>query len=284
MVRSSVNWTMTGDLTELNRFAGAQWETEPAVHTMLLSVVHKLSGTANTERPVLVGGWLPARDGAVVGTFCFAAGNVLLLGTMPVGAARQLAEDLATTHPDVSSVQGPRSAVAEFADTWEQLTGASRTRQMAQKLHRLGDLVEPPRRPAGIGRLARTTDRDLLIDWFGRFAEESGTGVGDLGAIVDYRIESGGLYLWEVDGSPVAMAGASVPVCGCVRITPVYTPPALRRRGFAGAAVAGAVRAAVASGVETIVLFTDLANPTSNALYRALGFVSIADSMQIIYR
>ena len=62
-----------------------------------------------------------------------------------------------------------------------------------------------------------------------------------------------------------------------VRVGPVYTPPELRGRGYAGAATAAASQAALDAGVRQVVLYTDLANPTSNALYQRLGYRPVED-------
>src|SRR6185503_18631953 len=47
-------------------------------------------------------------------------------------------------------------------------------------------------------------------------------------------------------------------------------PRGLRRRGYAGAATA-AVSLKAAELAEEVLLFTDVANPTSNALYQRVG-------------
>ncbi|MGW4027163.1 GNAT family N-acetyltransferase, partial [Streptomyces sp. NPDC005009] len=47
--------------------------------------------------------------------------------------------------------------------------------------------------------------------------------------------------------------------------------------GYAGAVTAEVSRAALASGATDVVLFTDPANPTSNALYQRIGYVRVAD-------
>ncbi len=73
------------------------------------------------------------------------------------------------------------------------------------------------------------------------------------------------------------MAGATPETAGQVRIAPVYTPAALRGRGYAGAATAEVSRAAREAGVAEVLLFTDLANPTSNGLYRRIGYRPVAD-------
>jgi predicted GNAT family acetyltransferase len=75
----------------------------------------------------------------------------------------------------------------------------------------------------------------------------------------------------------VSMLGLSPQIAGTVRIGPVYTPPEHRRRGYASAAVAAVCADALARGARQCLLFTDLANPTSNKIYAAVGFRRVAD-------
>jgi RimJ/RimL family protein N-acetyltransferase len=60
-------------------------------------------------------------------------------------------------------------------------------------------------------------------------------------------------------------------------VATVYTPAPLRGRGHAGAATAAVSRAALDAGAKEVLLFTDLANPTSNGLYQRLGYRAVAD-------
>ena len=61
-------------------------------------------------------------------------------------------------------------------------------------------------------------------------------------------------------------------MAGTVRIGPVYTPPEHRRRGYARTAVAAASRQALAQGASRCLLFTDVANRTSNKIYAEVGY------------
>jgi predicted GNAT family acetyltransferase len=88
--------------------------------------------------------------------------------------------------------------------------------------------------------------------------------------------------LWEADGVPVSMAGLSRDVAGVVRVQAVYTPPEHRRRGYGGAITTAVSQAALDAGAAEVVLFTDLANPTSNALYQRLGYQPIGDRVQLL--
>jgi len=60
-----------------------------------------------------------------------------------------------------------------------------------------------------------------------------------------------------------------------VQLGGVWTPPALRGRGYARAVVAGALLAARVAGVERAVLFTENDNQAALAAYRSLGFSKI---------
>jgi predicted GNAT family acetyltransferase len=66
-------------------------------------------------------------------------------------------------------------------------------------------------------------------------------------------------------------------VAGMIRVDPVYTPAHLRARGYAGAVTVEVTRTALAAGATDVVLFTNPANATSNALYRRIGYVPLAD-------
>jgi predicted GNAT family acetyltransferase len=79
----------------------------------------------------------------------------------------------------------------------------------------------------------------------------------------------------------VSLAGNSRPAAGVTRVGPVYTPPAHRRRGYAAAITVAVTRAVLDAGAAEVVLFTDLANPTSNALYGRLGYQRAGDRVML---
>jgi predicted GNAT family acetyltransferase len=83
--------------------------------------------------------------------------------------------------------------------------------------------------------------------------------------------------LWE-DPQPVSLAGFGGWTPTGVRIGPVYTPPELRRRGYASALTAELSAQLLAGGLRYCFLYTDLANPTSNRIYQAIGYELVCDS------
>jgi predicted GNAT family acetyltransferase len=147
---------------------------------------------------------------------------------------------------------------------------------MRVRLFRLGGLVPPDPVPVGRARVAREPDRALMCRWYQAFLDELGETDGDVAAAVDDRMGYDGIMVWEVDGEPVSMAAHTRPIAGMVRVGPVYTPPDARRHGYA-AGVTAAVSERARAVAGEVLLFTDLANPTSNGIYRRLGYVPLQD-------
>lgn len=55
----------------------------------------------------------------------------------------------------------------------------------------------------------------------------------------------------------------------------------MRGHGYGSAVTAAAADLALRRGVTDVVLFADLANPTSNAIYQRIGFEAVGDSVRI---
>ncbi|MGW0659232.1 GNAT family N-acetyltransferase [Streptodolium elevatio] len=69
----------------------------------------------------------------------------------------------------------------------------------------------------------------------------------------------------------------------CAHIGPVYTPPEHRGRGYGAAVTAARTEAALAAGADEVLLFTDLANPTSNSIYRKIGYEPVEDRVILTF-
>jgi len=177
-------------------------------------------------------------------------------------------------------VLGPSEAASRFAAYWTELTGRPGRRATAERIFRL-ERVIPPERPAqGRWRVAEPRDRELVADWVTAFSVEIGNRpapqpleAADRWIAGQYRF----LYLWEDDGDVVSIAGAGGETPNGIRIGPVYTPPDHRSRGYASAVTAAAAQDQLDRGRRFVFLFTDLANPTSNKIYRAIGFEAVCD-------
>jgi predicted GNAT family acetyltransferase len=82
---------------------------------------------------------------------------------------------------------------------------------------------------------------------------------------------------------PVSASGWGGPTPNGIRVGPVYTPPGLRGRGYATALVAELSQTLLDAGRSFVFLYTDLANPTSNAIYERIGYVKLCESAMIAF-
>ena len=96
-------------------------------------------------------------------------------------------------------------------------------------------------------------------------------------ALVERRHAQRRFRIWDT-GVRVAFAASVDAGKADGRIGLVYTVPEHRRRGYAAALVAAAVREQLAEGKQRLFLTTDAANPTSNAIYARLGFQPVSDA------
>jgi predicted GNAT family acetyltransferase len=113
----------------------------------------------------------------------------------------------------------------------------------------------------------------------GAFLVDIGQDVRDLNPIVERRLEAGHFWLWE-DGGPVSLAANTEPVEGVVRLHFVYTPPERRNRGYAGGACVAGLSGRMQGAGHRCILYTDLGNPTSNSVYRRIGYRAVAEGLR----
>ena len=179
-------------------------------------------------------------------------------------------------------VLGPTVAAAHFAAGWTAATGRTAHVEVAERTFRLKRVVPPDRPAPGTWRLAEPRDRDLLMRWVVDFMAEAAPGdppLPDPAGAADRWITRRGrrAYLWEDGGKVVSLVGAGGETPHGIRIGPVYTPPAHRGRGYASSLTAAASADQLAAGRRFCFLFTDLANPTSNKIYQAIGYEPVCD-------
>ena len=276
-----MSWRLTGDVDEFADVAGDFLRSRPVEHTVPLTLVDTLrrNGPHAYGREAPIFGWYRTPDGTVAGACLQTPPFPLLITAAPdlAGLAGALA---GRPLPGVNALARD---VDEFAAAWQRQTGVTPVPGRRSRLYRLDVLTPPPLVP-GTPRVAGPADRELLIGWMTGFHREIGESAREVADSVDEKLPYGGLTLWEVDGVPVSMAGGTRPEAGMVRILAVYTPLEHRRRGYAGAVTTVVSQAALDAGAGDVVLFTDLANPTSNALYQRLGYRPVEDRAIVEFR
>ncbi len=261
-----MTWHVTEDVEQFLAAAGDLMLAEPGVHTIVLSACEN----ARAGVPGIRFAWWQEPSLEVTGAVSHLSPYPLFLAAVPDEAVAPLVEQLAPTR-----VAGRTDLAVQVAAAAARSCGRTATVRFAERLFRLGTLTVPD--VPGTPRLAEEQDRSLLLGWHHEFVAETGVIAGDGQASVADRLSYGGFVLWEDEGTPVALAGHSRVAFGAGRIGPVWTPPEHRGRGYGGAVTAAAARRLVERGAWEVVLFTDLNNPTSNALYRRLGFAPVHD-------
>jgi predicted GNAT family acetyltransferase len=254
---------------EFLALAGATLEAREAEHNLIFG----LCATIRRHPEVYDHPWFIAAvdDGRVLGCAMRTPPHNVILSEMDEAVALALADAITE---DIPGVLGPAQIARAFADR----RGGAVTLAMNERIFKL-ERVIPPRPAPGRWRFIEPRDRELLAEWIAAFAIEAHVaGHTDSHEMADRWLKGIGktVYLWE-DGEPVAMAGVGGETPRGIRVGPVYTPPALRGRGYASNVVAAATADQLAKGRTFCFLFTDRANPTSNKIYQALGYEPVGD-------
>ncbi|MFC5220336.1 GNAT family N-acetyltransferase [Streptomyces coerulescens] len=277
------DWQLTDDIEDFVARAGDFLRSRPALHNTPLTDIEKLR-TRGADAPGAAAALLGRLEsgGEVRAVFYRTPRGYLSITPLSADQAGTLAAQLAGLGHRPSGVIADHDTATAFAETWQRHTGEAPTPFWRTHLHRLGALTPPLPHPAGRGRIAGRADHARVVRWCRQFCvdvgEESSIDLIDAGSWADSRFGDRHFTFWETpDGTPVAMAAATSIVAGMIRVDPVYTPAHLRGRGFAGAVTVEVSRAALAAGATDVVLFTDPANRTSNALYQRIGYVHVAD-------
>jgi GNAT superfamily N-acetyltransferase len=267
-------WRTTKDMSEFDAVAGDLVRIDPVRNTLLLTALDNLrvrgEHAFGDDDPVF--GWWEAPDSAVTGVLVRTPPWPLIVSAVPPEAIESLV-DIVLPMGCYNAERGLADALAGHI---RARTGTSPDLGRQTRLYRLDGLTPPDPAPGGQARVAAPSDRELLISWYLAFGDEIGEDRAAAAECVDDRLSYGGMLLWEDGGTAVCMAGRSRPQAGMVRVGPVYTPPDLRRRGYAAALTAEISRQALELVAE-VLLFTDLANPTSNAIYQRIGYRPIED-------
>ncbi len=192
-------------------------------------------------------------------------------------AVDKMATNLLQEGWQIPGVVGPRRIASQVAN---QLARAADYRPSLYRRMRCYELREVMLPPSTQGRLrpGRPDDLELVTRWTQAFQDQTHTALaaGDARQTAIDRLQNGDIYLWE-DEEPLSMAMKTRPTRHGISVSLVYTPPELRRNGYASACVAELSRKLLGQGYQFTALFTDLANPTSNSIYQRIGYRTVCD-------
>ena len=280
MSSASFSYSLITEPTLARTAFAALVAREPEALSVVASVTEGL--VADPGRCVGPRWWAGTDEaGEVLAAFMHTPPRHLHIALATPAQARGLAAVLAEAHDSLPGVGGLREPTEAFSDEWVRRTGVTATVSMEIGRFDLPGRPQVPFEVPGDFRVATEADTTLLDEWHQQFYEAI-DGPGALASPLDRHIASGRVGLWVHGGRPVSMAYASPANGGITRISGVWTPPELRGHGYASGVVA-ALSAARQDAGESCMLFTDLANPTSNAIYQAMGYRRVGDNLDITF-
>ncbi|SDJ35992.1 FR47-like protein [Frankineae bacterium MT45] len=274
---------LTSDPSAICSILDAIVAAEPVIGTTLGTLVNVLADDAEstphpTAHPTAWCAHLDLEGPAASRPVAARSGDrthVVVFGEWPASALPALAAALREL-PQLRGIVGEPPVVERL----DELIGRSGVR-VDERLFRLDELT-PPQVP-GSAQRAGATERELLIAWYEAFGVDAGLPGFDAAALSDLMLRTGSVWIWRDEGGrPVSMAGRRPLTHGSARIGPVYTPDAARGHGYGSAVTAAATTEILQQGAIP-VLFTDLANPTSNAIYQRLGYRPVASRLNLTY-
>jgi GNAT superfamily N-acetyltransferase len=265
-------------LAVAGEFLGAR----EAEHNLLFGIasVIRISPEVLTEGPARFATVADADGRMVAATLRTPPNNQVLSCVDDLGAVDALV--WALCDDPLPGVLAPKEAAGRFAKGWTEATGQPARVELAERIFRLERVIAPGRPASGTWRVAEARDRDLIARWLVEFSAEAipdAPPLPDPVATADRWVAQVGRigYLWEDGDEVVSLVGAGGETPNGVRIGPVYTDPARRGRGYASSLTAAASQDQLDRGRRFVFLFTDLANPTSNKIYRAIGYEPVCD-------
>ena len=214
--------------------------------------------------------------------------NILITST-PGPFLKKLADYLIEKNILFTGVVGPSISSETFSRIYSQLTSATYKIGVNQMIFQ-NSQHKIPKVTDGKAQLAEENHVDLIAQWFLEFQQEclshDPTTLEKTTILASTKIKNKEVYLWiDYNNNLVSMCCVARPTQNGITINGVYTPRCSRKRGFASAVVSYATQLMLAQGRLFCVLYTDLANPTSNKIYQDIGFKPVASSKHyLIYK
>ncbi len=194
-----------------------------------------------------------------------------------------IAHDLLRKKLPVSGIIGPNDEAKRFAEVWSRDRGVQARDGRKMRIFELQKVIHPAY-SRGHMRVGTNADTPIVMEWGAEFAREANTDEkpDTVRETVGRMTSDGRLFVWE-DGQVVSMAVTAGTTSRGIRISLVYTPPEFRKRGYATSLVAAMSQRLLDSGRKFCFLYTDLANPTSNAIYQRIGYTPVCDCCEYYF-
>jgi uncharacterized protein len=174
---------------------------------------------------------------------------------------------------------GPKQIADTFRSVYEKTTGKTMKTKMKQRIYLSTSSTYDEMDDVSLV-CATKKDIPVLLEWMEAFYLEVGEDVKPdlIEERLKDKLERKTLYLLRHNDTPVSMVGKERPFKDIVTVSYVFTPKPFRCLGYATVSV-GIFTKMLLESYRIVTLYTDLANPTSNDIYRKIGYVPVTDSV-----
>jgi RimJ/RimL family protein N-acetyltransferase len=207
--------------------------------------------------------------------------NQILSYTEDLEAIDILIKKLNRKYSEIPGVLGFKEGAERFAKLWCEIKAVKFKLAMNERLYKLTHVAEET---LGKHQFIKATDlyEDIVLRWGMEFMLEA---LPERDSEINERslenrkedIKEGRIFLLIDNDEPVSMARKAGKTPNGIAVNLVYTPPKLRRKGYATECVAKLSKLLLEEGNNYCFLFTDLSNPTSNSIYQKIGYQAVMD-------
>ncbi|MBY8989788.1 MAG: GNAT family N-acetyltransferase [Candidatus Lokiarchaeota archaeon] len=207
--------------------------------------------------------------------------NQILSYTDELKTIDVLIDALNKVKPGIPGILGFTEGAKRFSKLWCKRNGLKSKIVMNERIYKLESVAEDT---LGNKKFIKATDtyENIILQWGRAFMLEA---LPDRAPEMIERslkhfktdINEGRIFLLFDNELPVSMARKAGKSPNGIAVNAVYTPPHLRRKGYATECVAKSSKLLLEEGNKYCFLFTDLSNPTSNSIYQKIGYRPIMD-------
>ena len=186
-------------------------------------------------------------------------------------------DSLVEKEMSLTGVNAKKDLSLLFADSWTKKTNTISEKKMEMNLFVLHELTKVSS-CAGHFVCANEQYKELIIDWMRQFHKEVPIGNDSETYFQEHAdgiIRSQNAFIW-IDEEPVCMLFRERPTHHGFSIGYVYTPNHYRNQGYASNLVYHVCKQSFDQGFSYSTLFADVANPTSNSIYKKIGFKEVS--------
>ena len=194
-----------------------------------------------------------------------------------------LVEELFKLNEKLPGVLSFKEAADKFAELWCEQNSLKPNLLRKERIYKLEEVSKDT---IGIKKfsVASKTHQTIVLKWAREMLKEALVDATeeDIEQTInqlkkEFDENKSKMFLLFDNNEPVSMVRKAGKTPNGNFVNLVYTPPSLRRKGYATECVANLSKQLLEEGNKYCFLFTDLSNPTSNSIYQKIGYRPVID-------